>query len=64
MLFFSKVFAINFIFSPNKAAVLNASATERLHPNGRYKYDDFGKSYGVNATRYGDWEYNGRCTDF
>lgn len=64
MLFFSKVLKINFIFSPKGDAFLDTSATERLHPNSRDRYDDFGKSYGVDATRYGDWEYNGRCTDF
>ena len=31
---------------------------------GRIQYHEFGKHAGMEATRYGDWEYYGRCTDF
>ena len=27
-------------------------------------YNDFNGLEGKDATRYGDWEYGGRCTDF
>jgi len=30
----------------------------------RWRYDEVGKTGGIDATRYGDWEYSGRCTDF
>ena len=30
----------------------------------RLKYEEFERGRGVSATRYGDWEYSGRCTDF
>lgn len=30
----------------------------------RWQYDEFENDAGVDATRYGDWEYSGRCTDF
>ncbi len=30
----------------------------------RWKYEEFERGHGVSATRYGDWEYSGRCTDF
>jgi hypothetical protein len=30
----------------------------------RHVYDEFTAGRGVEATRYGDWEYGGRCTDF
>ncbi|MDX1557094.1 MAG: DUF1674 domain-containing protein [Xanthomonadales bacterium] len=30
----------------------------------RWQYDEMGPKGGVDATRYGDWEYSGRCTDF
>ena len=30
----------------------------------RRVYSEFAGRRGVEATRYGDWEYGGRCTDF
>lgn len=30
----------------------------------RKAYSEFRDTAGVDATRYGDWEYSGRCTDF
>ncbi len=30
----------------------------------RHVYAEFNDGQGVDATRYGDWEYTGRCTDF
>ena len=30
----------------------------------RWQYDEVGPNGGIDATRYGDWEYSGRCTDF
>ncbi len=30
----------------------------------RWQYDEVGQKGGIDATRYGDWEYSGRCTDF
>lgn len=30
----------------------------------RRVYNEFVGKRGVDATRYGDWEYAGRCTDF
>ena len=30
----------------------------------RWEYDEVGDNGGIDATRYGDWEYGGRCTDF
>ena len=30
----------------------------------RSHYDEVGQNGGLDATRYGDWEYSGRCTDF
>ena len=30
----------------------------------RHQYDEFADRDGVDAPRYGDWEYSGRCTDF
>lgn len=30
----------------------------------RHVYNEFREDDGVEATRYGDWEYYGRCTDF
>lgn len=30
----------------------------------RWHYDEVGDSAGIDSTRYGDWEYGGRCTDF
>ena len=30
----------------------------------RASYDEFPGGRQVDATRYGDWEYGGRCTDF
>ena len=30
----------------------------------REVYTEFRGHRGVDATRYGDWEYSGRCTDF
>jgi hypothetical protein len=33
-------------------------------PAVRYAYTEFNDQDGIDATRYGDWEYTGRCTDF
>jgi hypothetical protein len=30
----------------------------------RHAYSEFAGHHGLEATRYGDWEYSGRCTDF
>ena len=30
----------------------------------RRVYNEFVGQRGIDATRYGDWEYAGRCTDF
>lgn len=30
----------------------------------RHAYSEFAGERGLEATRYGDWEYSGRCTDF
>jgi hypothetical protein len=30
----------------------------------RQAYSEFAGHRGLDATRYGDWEYSGRCTDF
>ena len=30
----------------------------------RKAYNEFRGTTGLDATRYGDWEYSGRCTDF
>ncbi len=30
----------------------------------RWQYDEVGGTGGIDSTRYGDWEYSGRCTDF
>ena len=30
----------------------------------RHEYDEFAGQGGIDATRFGDWEYSGRCTDF
>ena len=30
----------------------------------RRVYEEFAGRGGIDATRYGDWEYSGRCTDF
>lgn len=30
----------------------------------RHAYSEFAGRGGLDATRYGDWEYSGRCTDF
>ncbi len=30
----------------------------------RHVYSEFVGHRGFDATRYGDWEYSGRCTDF
>lgn len=30
----------------------------------RHVYAEFNDGQGIDATRYGDWEYTGRCTDF
>lgn len=30
----------------------------------RRVYNEFAGTIGKDATRYGDWEYAGRCTDF
>ena len=30
----------------------------------RWKYQELNLQGGVDATRFGDWEYSGRCTDF
>jgi hypothetical protein len=33
-------------------------------PAGRPAADEFGGPKGPEPTRYGDWEKNGRCSDF
>ena len=30
----------------------------------RLEYEEFERGRKLSATRYGDWEYSGRCTDF
>jgi hypothetical protein len=40
------------------SAVQNTSAEEKLRP------PEFGGRKGPEATRYGDWEMNGKCVDF
>ena len=39
------------------------SATEQDYQR-RVAYQHHPKQPGVEPTRFGDWEYNGRCTDF
>lgn len=51
-------------------ALLSARLLEAPRPCGwevgsaRWQYDEVGDTGGIDSTRYGDWEYNGRCTDF
>ncbi len=45
--------------------VLSAGAWSALpSPTVRCAYAEFNDKGGIDATRYGDWEYTGRCTDF
>lgn len=38
------------------------SSTPKLNPVSRPR--EIGGAKGLEPTRYGDWEHNGRCTDF
>ncbi len=58
---------------PRATATITSALTRLLdaaRPSGwqvgsaRHRYDEFESQSGVDATRYGDWEYSGRCTDF
>ena len=49
------------------ALVHRTGASDARHgrsPQNRLRYTEFRDRAGVEATRYGDWEYAGRCTDF
>jgi len=48
--------------SPNSAATSDSSATPANDTTD--KPTEFGGQKGLEPTRYGDWEKNGRCTDF
>ena len=59
------------IIKTMKTRRLTSAATKssrRSHSCGLSKsrsvYNEFVGKRGVEATRYGDWEYAGRCTDF
>jgi hypothetical protein len=47
----------------NPAEPLPATAPEAPQP-AEPKPREIGGPKGLEPTRYGDWEYNGRCTDF
>ncbi|MCH9672074.1 MAG: DUF1674 domain-containing protein [Gammaproteobacteria bacterium] len=55
-----------------KAATVNvakpelpgAPKTEQETPNGQQPPEEFGGYDGPDPTRFGDWQHNGRCTDF
>lgn len=59
-------------FFKRRQASANAAATIKREPGTRGPpapprrgaYSEFAGRGGVDATRYGDWEYGGRCTDF
>lgn len=44
--------------------LLKVSTQHHGLSNVRRVYNEFSGKCGVEATRYGDWEYAGRCTDF
>jgi hypothetical protein len=48
---------------PNPAEPLPATPPEAPQP-AEPKPREIGGPKGLEPTRYGDWEYNGRCTDF
>ena len=49
---------------PIQSAILLTQETSRYRLNGRFRYNDVRRGGNFDSTRYGDWEYNGRCTDF
>lgn len=47
---------------PNPAKPAAPSPADKIPPE--KKVAEIGGFKGPEPTRYGDWEYNGRCTDF
>jgi hypothetical protein len=49
--------------STEKASQENKAPTEKKKDLAQMP-EEFGGTEGLEPTRYGDWENNGRCTDF
>lgn len=49
---------------PNPPVSPTAAGTEKPKPAGPGKAPEFGGPSGPEPTRYGDWERNGRVSDF
>jgi hypothetical protein len=50
---------------PAESAVSDAASASKASPVGMAKKPrEIGGPKGPEPTRYGDWEHNGRCTDF
>lgn len=51
--------------APKVFKLIGSLDSLRLRPRPpRQAYSEFAGHRGLDATRYGDWEYSGRCTDF
>ncbi|MBS0194881.1 MAG: DUF1674 domain-containing protein [Proteobacteria bacterium] len=56
--------------TPNETAAEDAAAPSQplseaaSHDDGKAPPREFGGREGLDPTRYGDWEKNGRCIDF
>jgi hypothetical protein len=51
-------------FTPSRLDLRSGAPSATPGPAVRYAYTEFNDQDGIDATRYGDWEYTGRCTDF
>ena len=51
-------------FAPSRLDPRSGVPSSTPGPAVRYAYAEFNDKDGIDATRYGDWEYTGRCTDF
>jgi hypothetical protein len=49
---------------PSEPAIVTPEQPERKPANKPPLPKEIGGPKGPEPTRYGDWEYNGRCTDF
>tara|TARA_B100000508_G_scaffold118200_1_gene98167 strand:+ start:725 stop:892 length:168 start_codon:yes stop_codon:yes gene_type:complete len=49
--------------SPEKTSEKNKTEAKKQKKSAQMP-EEFGGTKGLEPTRYGDWENNGRCTDF